>query len=290
MMKKTILVLFLSLSIVFLLAANCVKADDKLLNSVISKMEKDKKLTKDEKKLIKESKLINYVVETYGKSIIISKYKVIPEEPEEAPPLILIYVKDPKSKYKSSIDCEMNHDEEGKLDCKPYDTYLTNLLNKEATEYIKPFVKASFGKIKQTVEYSAYVDIVNAKEKKFKFNDTPNYQSLKKKIPVCVSVRFFDKKLNMKAYYDEMFKFIQNFKNNTKGMKIESNCGGVNLFVRGSYKDNFGNADVKAIQLKQTVIDKLKKPNDLKKYTVNSNIGEFEFGYGINIKWSKLKK
>ncbi|WP_440706146.1 hypothetical protein [Heyndrickxia oleronia] len=274
-MKKPLFSILLCMFIA-IITTGCNSVEDKLLKTEISKMENDKKLTKEEKKLIKESQLINYVVETYGTSIDITKYEVIPEEPEEAPPLIIIYIKDHKGRYLSSVNCEMNYEEKGKLDCKPYDTYFTNLMNKEATNYIKPLVAASFGNLKKEVEHFAFINIDNASEKNLTFREKPNYKKLKGKLPICVSVRLIDEKLKAEAYYNEMYHFIQNF-NNQSHIKLDSNCNGVSLYIRGKIKDNFGNADVKAITVKQPEINNIKQPNDLKKFTKTSNL--FEAGY-----------
>ncbi|MBS4189519.1 hypothetical protein KHA94_04735 [Bacillus sp. FJAT-49705] len=71
--------IFLSLGLVV-----CSAKTDNQVEKVIDK----ENLTNEEKKLVIDSKLIEYVNDTYGDIVQITGFEVIPEEPEEVPPFI----------------------------------------------------------------------------------------------------------------------------------------------------------------------------------------------------------
>ncbi|WP_026679444.1 hypothetical protein [Fictibacillus gelatini] len=248
-----------------LFAAGCNVNGNKQEKEIEQMLEKDKRLTKEEKQMVKDSKLIQYIAHKYRDAVQVTGFKVTPEEPEEAPPYITLKVKDKEKGWTSEISCELDDTRgKGKTVCKPIDNYLNTALTKGAEQEIDPTFKKAFGTETKNVGYLAVLSIDGEKEKNWEFEKTPSFEQLKDEVKLTPILLANEKVSSPDEYYDEMFAFIRDFKKKHSDINLEE---GIHFFMESKEDGQSGNPKVYRISVGKEKLGKVHSPEQLKNYT-----------------------
>ena len=238
----------------------CSAKTDRQVEKIIDK----EHLTNEEKQLVKDSMLVEYVKDTYGNIVQITGFEIIPEEPEEAPPYITVKVKDREKGWVAKISCELYSTSKGKTTCKPYDNYLFRALSEGVQKEVEPALKKAFGAEKGNVNYFAFASVDNAQEKRWTFQQKPDYEKLKAEVPISIYIHSTAKESSIEDYSNQLFTFIQSLKKQ-EAILLDSN-NGINFYKDEKLRDQYGNVYAKIITLDRADIKKIESPEQLKSH------------------------
>jgi murein DD-endopeptidase MepM/ murein hydrolase activator NlpD len=238
-----------------------------------AELEKDKSYTTNQKKMIKRSKLIDYIVSTYKGKMDITLYVTENADLEgENPAYVSVEMKEKSTNTRYFVAKDLVGDQTEYV----YDNYMLNLISYEARKLVEPSIKSTFNKKK--VEFLTKVSLrseIHKKltEKKLKWE----YKNVKNDSNTQVFLLVPD----TKEYHNLAIKYIQE-QNKSSKIKVDD----YDLyFYSGKY-----NAKIRYVRVNATQIGKFDTVSKLVSKLESSSLLEYKNDTRSLVKQTKIYK